>query len=152
MIIDHLAESHIFSQLGIEDLETIAKFAEFKRLDDNYLLIKEGSEDDFSIYILVSGALEIVSSRDENISSEVVISHQEKDLFGEIAWVTREKRIASVRTHGAAEIIRINGEWLDSFIDDNPKVGCKILRNVSMALCQRIKGNNTLIKQILWNY
>ena len=152
MIIDHILESPIFSHLKFDELETITAFADYKRLDDNYMLIHEGDEDDHAIYILVSGALEIVSSQNENISSEVVISHQDKDLFGEIAWITREKRTASVRTHGASEVIRINGDSLAAFIEENPEAGCRILRNVSIALCKRIKGNNTLIKQILWNY
>ncbi len=152
MLIDNIIKSPIFAELKFDEIETIASFSNYMVLDDNHLLISEDDDDDHAIYLLAKGSLEIVSSKDANISSEVVISHQEKDLFGEIAWITREKRTASVKTHGPSDVVRINGDKLDEFILSNPKAGCVILRNVSRSLCERIKGNNILIKQILWNY
>lgn len=151
MLIDQLNESSLFNQLETSVLVDIATFSEKIELDDGEVLLRENDPENNDIYLLLSGSLEIISNCDENISSEVAISVHEKDIFGEISWLTGQKRTASVRAHGPCHIIRIDGPKLHHFIDQNPTTGCMILKSVALILSDRVKASNTLIKQILWN-
>lgn len=151
MLIDQLNESSLFNQLDTSSLVDIAAFCETIELDDGDVLLRENDPENNDIYLLITGSLEIISNRDENISNEIAISVHEKDIFGEIAWLTGQKRTASVRSHGPSHVIRIDGPKLHNFIDENPKTGCIILKSVGLILSDRVKASNTLIKQILWN-
>ncbi len=152
MIIDHLVNSPIFRDLSIDEIESIAHFCDFILLEDGVLLLQEDDEDYQSLFLLVSGSLEIVSNKGSAMSDEVALSVQEKDLVGDIAWLTKQTRIASVRTRAVAEIVKINGAALDQFIEDHPKAGCTILRNICVTLCERMKSTNTLLTQLLLNH
>lgn len=151
MLIDHLKESTLFSRLEIAALADIAAFCEYIELDDGDVLLREHDPENNDIYLLITGSLEIVSNHDNNISNEITISVHEKDIFGEIAWLTGQQRTASVRSHGPSHVIRIDGKRLHDFIEQNPPTGCDILKSVALILSDRVKASNTLIKQILWN-
>jgi len=151
MLIEQLKQSSLFQRLDTTALADIATFCKLIELEDGDILLRENDTENNDIFLLLSGSLEIVSNRDENISNEVAISVHEKDIFGEIAWLTGQRRTASVRAHGTSLVIRIDGRSLHNFIEDNPKTGCSILKSVALILSDRVKASNTLVKQILWN-
>lgn len=151
MLIDQLKESSLFKPLTTSELADIAAFCELMELDDGDVLLREDDPENNDIFQLLEGSLEIVSNCSKNISNEVAISVHEKDIFGEISWLTGQKRTASVRAHGAAKVIRIDGNGLHKFIDNNPKTGCTIFKSVALVLSERVRESNILIKQILWN-
>jgi len=150
-MIEILTQTSLFEGLSTEQLSDIANFSEHLVLNDGDMLIQEDDAQNADIFILIEGNVEIVSNNTGLTSSEVVLSSEDTEVFGEISWLTNAKRTASVRCHGGAEVIRINGKKLMQYLESKPEVGFVITRRIATLLSQRMEESNRLLKQILWN-
>ncbi len=151
MITHHLENTSIFSGLSPHDLTVIGGFCVEQSFDDGDVLIHENESENFDIFVLCDGSLEIVSNNSADISNEVVISERDNDLVGEVGWLTRKKRTATVRARGSVHVIRVDGEALQQYVDGNPRSGLYIMRSIALSLSYDLTNADNLLKQILWN-
>lgn len=150
-MISDLERTNFFHDLSLEQLEEIAPYCTLLQLSDGDILIKEGDQGSRDIYQLLSGSVEIVSNDTSIISNEVVLSKEDNELFGEISWLTNGKRTASVRCKGDVEVIRIDGQALMEFLENNTEIGFLIMRRIALIISERMEKTDSLMKQILWN-
>jgi CRP-like cAMP-binding protein len=150
-MLENLEETDIFADLSSPQLEQVAAFCTRLVMHDGEVLIHENESRDFDLFILVQGAVEVVSNSTSVTSGEVVISRQDKNLFGEISWLTSRKRTATVRCHGDVEAIQINGEQLNRYMESDPMAGYHIMRRIAVLLADSLEDTSNLLKQILWN-
>ena len=106
-MISDLEQAKFFYDLSPKQLEEIAPFCKLLQLSDGEIMIQEGGTGGNDLFYLLSGSVEIVSNNTSILSNEVVLSKEDKELFGEISWLTNCKRTASVRCRGPVEVIRI---------------------------------------------
>lgn len=151
-ILYDLEHTILFRDIDFKALARIAQFCTLHTYGDGDFLVEEDKDPgNFDLFILRSGTVEVVSNNSNSVSGEVVLSPQDIELFGEISWLTKKKRTASVRCRSAAEVIRINGDQLEAFIEANPQAGLTIMRQVAHMLAERLSETDNLLKQILWN-
>ncbi len=150
-MLEDLQTIKLFQNVSDAQLAEIGRYCELKMLSDGEILIAESSRSDIDLYLLISGCVEIVSRGAPNTSQEVVISNQDKELFGEIAFLTHSPRTASVRCRGDVQAIRVDGAALKGYMDEHPDAGYQIMRNIAETLAHRVSGADNLLKQILWN-
>ena len=150
-MIEQLDKFTLFKDLSYTQLEDILPFCSKLDLNDGDIMIKEGNKQDRDLYLLVSGMVEIVSSDSAVLSHEVVLSREDKEVFGEVSWLSEQKRTASVRCKGTVDAIRIDGLGLMNFLEQNPEVGFLVMQRVAVLLARRIEATDMLMKQILWN-
>jgi len=150
-MISELVENSLFTDASMEVLEDIMSFSERRECEDGDILIEENSSGSFNLFILCEGKVEVVSSSTGNASSEVVISSLEKDLLGEISWLLRMRRTATVRCIGEAIVIQINGDQLMQYFENNKKVGYEFMTKIAKLLARRLLNTDDLLKQLLWN-
>ena len=146
-----LEQAKFFYDLSPKQLEEIAPFCKLLQLNDGEIMIQEGGMGGNDLFYLLSGSVEIVSNNTSILSNEVVLSREDKELFGEISWLTNCKRTASVRCRGPVEAIRIDGKALMGFLEKNSDIGFLIMRRVAFIMSERIEETDDLMKQILWN-
>lgn len=146
-----LENTALFQDLSHEDLNAIAKFCRREVLADGDVIIHENERTGHDIFILCKGAVEVVSNQTNMLSGEAVLSPETKELFGEISWLTKSRRTASVRAKGPVEVIRVEGARLDAYMTQHPQAGFAIMRRIATLLSQRLSETDTLLKQILWN-
>lgn len=150
-MVNELVHTYLFGELDIGAVEEISAFSNRLNLDDGDILIHENEQENFDLYVLCSGAVEIISSSSRAVSGDVVISKQDMEVFGEISWITRRRRTATVRCRGEVEAIRIDGAVFMKYLDTHPRAGFMVMRKVAGLLCERMAATDTLLKQILWN-
>lgn len=148
---DELKESSCFQDLNADQIASILPYCSQVFLNDGDIMIHEGEQDSQDLFILISGTVEIVSSDSNVTSSEVVLSSEDKDLFGEISWLTAGKRTASARCRGDVEAIKVDGSALMRHLEKNSEAGFKVLRRIALILSQRLEESDSLMKQLLWN-
>ena len=76
----------LFQDLSAQQLEEVGQFCTSLSLSDGDMLIRESERNDPDLYLLCNGCVEIVSRSAPITSGEVVISKEDKDVFGEMAW------------------------------------------------------------------
>jgi len=150
-MIEELEQVTIFKGLSSAQMDDIARLCSREQCSDGDFLIQEGDDQSDDLYILLSGTVEIVSSNSKTTSSEVVLSREDKEIFGEISWLTNTRRTAGVRCHGNVEAIRIDGDALMSYLESEPEVGFYVTRQIAILLSRRMEESNRLLKQLLWN-
>ena len=151
MFTEYLEKTTIFMDLSLSELDDLAMFCSRHEFYDGEILIEEKKNDNFDIFILVEGSVEVVSRDSDLVSGEAVISKHDKDLFGEIGWLTNRRRTATVRCAGPVEVIRIDGVALQNYVEMNPQVGYRVMRRMAIMLSHNLAETSNLLKQILWN-
>ena len=146
-----LAESSLFSDTNFDVLDDISAFSKRRECSDGDILIEENSAQNFDIFILCEGQVEITSNSSEITSSEIVISSWEKDLLGEISWLLRTQRTATVRCIGETIVIQIDGDKLMDYFESNNEKGYHFMKKIAMLLSKRLVNTDDLLKQLLWN-
>ena len=150
-MINQLLTTYLFKDMDYTALEEIATFSTYLHLNDGDALIQENEAENFDVFVLCAGSVEIISSSSASVSGDVAISKQDVEVFGEISWLTRRKRTATVRCRGEVEAIRIDGNAFMGYLEQRPKAGFEIMRKISLLLAHRLESTNMLLKQILWN-
>lgn len=146
-----LGKISVFQELDSAALTQIAASCHAIELGDGEILISEHDTKNYDLFALISGKVEILSRGLSHTSSEIALSNQEKGLIGEVAWLTRGRRTATVRCLGEVEAIRINGDALTAYLETNARAAFLIMRNLAKLLATRLSSTDNLLKQLLWN-
>ena len=150
-MISELEQISMFKGLSFDQLEKISSFCEIQQYYEGDILIKEGGDISEDMFILLVGTVEIVSSNSVATSSEVVLSREDKEIFGEIGWLCKTRRTAGVRCNTEVEAIRIDGARLMAYLEEEPTAGFQVMRQIATLLAKRMEESNRLLKQLLWN-
>lgn len=108
-------------------------------LKANQLLIQEG-EHSSSMYWVQSGQLVVLRKR---ANDDVVLGHiYEGELVGEISFLDRDSRSATVKALTDCELIEIPQEAIDNIFKTQPKW----LEILVMTLAERLRKANARIR------
>ena len=141
----------VFKHLDGPALREMATFSTKLELMDGEILISENDSAPFDLFVLCKGRIEIISNGSGITSGEVTLSKQDKEIYGEVSWLTGRKRTATIRCHGPVEVIRIDGQQLLAYLQQNPQAGFVIMQAVATMLADSVSQTDQLLKQILWN-
>jgi serine/threonine protein kinase len=108
----------------------------FIKFGDGELLCREG-ENSYHTYVLLQGSVAVEQS--SNIIGEET---REGTFLGEVATLTGDKRMASVRAIGNVYTCAFNAAQLERFVTDNPAVGIRLIR----TLADRISQTHRLLR------
>jgi CRP-like cAMP-binding protein len=150
-IANDLAPVYVFRDLEFSVLEAIAGFSAKRHFFAGEDLISEHRGSLSDIYVLCAGTVEIISSSSGVTSEEVSLSRQDKEIFGEISWLTQRKRTATIRCLSEVEAVCIDGHQFMQYLDSHPEVGFPVMKNMALLLADRLNDADSLLKQILWN-
>jgi CRP-like cAMP-binding protein len=150
-MITELEQVQLFKDVSGEALKEINAFCTRLELEDGDAFISENDLHSRDLFLLCNGRVEIVTSSAGITSSESIISEQDKELFGEISWISGSKRTATVRCIGDVVAIRINGDQFMAYLQSHPETGFIVMRAIAGLVADSLSATNQLLKQILWN-
>jgi CRP-like cAMP-binding protein len=150
-MIAKLDQVKLFKDVEAQALEEISAFCTYLQLEDGDTFIAENDPRSRDLFILCNGRVEIITNSTGITSSESIISQDEKELFGEISWISGKKRTASVRCVGEVEAIRIDGEQFMDYLQAHPETGFLVMRAIASLVADSLSQTDQLLKQILWN-
>jgi CRP-like cAMP-binding protein len=105
----------------------------------NQQLIKEGEHSN-SMYWVQQGQLVVTKKR---LNEDVVLGHVfEGELVGELSFLDKESRSATVKALTDCELIEIPQETIDNIFKTQPKW----LETLVMTLAERLRKANSRIK------
>ena len=108
-------------------------------IKENQILVREGEHSN-SMYWVQSGQLVVTKKR---AGEEVILGHIfEGELVGEISFLDREARSATVKALTDCDLIEIPQEAIDNIFKTQPKW----LEILVMTLAERLRKANARIK------
>ncbi len=108
------------------------------RVEAGQAIVRQGELGD-TLFVLVSGAAEVL--RDE-APDEPVGWLAAGDSFGETGFLTVSERTASVVARAPSEAVVLSGEFLRTFLDEEPVIASRVLMNLARELAERLADAN----------
>lgn len=100
-------------------------------------LIREGDQDS-AFFILLTGTVSVV----KGTSSYTIARLSSGDFFGEISFLTKTPRTATIIADDTVLVVKVNKEMLDSL---GPSIRDKIKDSIIMRLAERIQRLNNIL-------
>ncbi len=125
--LEALRSTPFFADLPDEDLQGILQVAEPAAFVSGEAIVTEGDIGD-AMYIVLSGVAEVdVGGRFHKLGVG--------DFFGEMALITANRRLATVKAAEPVEALRIPAEAFQAFVLNHPRVALSMLK----ALVERLR-------------
>ena len=140
-----LKEVPIFKMLGKESIDFIVERLKFKTFDNDETIFRIGDPGD-TMYIIISGSVDILISGTDSKNEQVVASLGSGDYFGEMALLTGETRSASVKTTDSCEMFLLHQNDFDVILERFPSISLSMGRIVSKRLRDTLSKASTLPK------
>ena len=128
------------------DEHDIKKLAEIAHEQDFFKDAVIFNEDDIQdgLYVLFEGKISIerhlLSGR--NIGRRLIQNVRHGQIIGEMGFVERRTRSATATAHSRVRLALIKFVDIDILIEQNPKLGIKLLRNIAEVLSSRLRRMN----------
>jgi CRP/FNR family cyclic AMP-dependent transcriptional regulator len=131
------ASVSLFMALGDDDLKKIDSYIGAIELEPGDTLFNEGDNSDFAAFV-IDGQLDVIK-KDFNNSEKVVSVYSKGSAIGEMALLDGMPRSATVRAKTAASVTVINRDGLDAIIEEEPRIGAKILRHLARGVSYNMR-------------
>jgi len=147
----------IFRGLNDEQLgEVCEKFVE-RSYNQDEIIFSEGDVGT-SLFLLLEGEVEITqaltldidhSEIDNREKSLTRLEASSKTFFGEVGLIEADGvRTATVRTASKSLIARLSKMDFNDLAEKDPVLGTKLLKNIAVVLCQRLRTTNENVLKI----
>lgn len=129
-----LRQFHIFEGISDEELTAVKDNFIEKNYLPNVRIIDEEAQSN-SLYLVISGTLDLLKWDSNNLTEISFGKLYHGDIFGEMSFLDRSERSATVKTISPTKLIEIP---LDK-ISDNPDVLRKLIPNISLIEIKKLK-------------
>jgi CRP-like cAMP-binding protein len=131
-----------FGRLNRDSLKAIAMIAEEEQVAQGSTLFEEKQPAN-AFYFLIEGYIDLYQRTFDTyypkISKDLLVgSVHPREIFGLSAIVEPYLYNATGRTAQPSHFIKIDGPRLRALIDENSQLGCIFLRQISVALTERL--------------
>ncbi len=127
-----LGSVYLFSDLNEKELEMIKNITNFIELNPGQKLFSENDESD-SLYIIKYGSVIVKKGT-------IVLSIlADGECIGEITFLNKEKRTATVTAIEKSFIFKINYDDLETLLNAEPIIASKIYKSMAKTLSKRLK-------------
>ncbi len=135
-----LAASTLFAGLPDDALDRVAAHSRWSRFAPGEAVIREG-EDSRAMYLIAGGTASVLQNGKE------LARLGEGELFGEIAFLTGQRRSATIRAAGELTIVEIDGVALAALLQRRPDLAEELERRMAIRLEDlgqaRMRGEST---------
>ena len=132
-----LTGSQLFQGVTMPELKRVVLLGVLEEYGPGDTILKQGA-DGREMYLILDGRAEVQVERQGGSSGNVKTLNR-GDIFGEIAFITGEKRTANVTASGQVSVLRIDEKSLLSVKERFPRIAAKLFFNLSSILGNRLK-------------
>lgn len=142
--------SSLFRNLHDQELEEVLGITREKRFLKDETIMHEGEQGD-TMYMVVEGELGVSKSLtlkfgdgDFRKTEKVLTRYRPEDhaIFGEMALICQDRRSASIVARTDCLLLELKRDDFIRLIESNPKLGLKILLNLSEFLINRLRQSS----------
>ncbi|MCX7769895.1 MAG: cyclic nucleotide-binding domain-containing protein [Proteobacteria bacterium] len=127
-----LQNVYIFKDLTLEELNKISNISTLLEMKSGQKLFSENDDSD-ALYIVKQGSVMVKKG------SIVLSVLNEGECIGEITFINREKRTATITVIENTSILKIKYKDLDELIKEDAKIASKIYKAIALTLSKRLK-------------
>jgi len=141
-MVDFLMEMPLFDGLHGPELKIVAKHMNYFELEKDEVLFKEGDIGDYVCFIL-SGALHVMKKSPESGQRILLATLTRNRSIGEMSVIDDTNRSATVKAYSRSKIIALTKKGFDLILEDHPKIGIKILKQISRLISMNLRQTSS---------
>ncbi len=142
-----MAKTPLFSGLDIDETRRLGAFMYVYEAPPGVTMISEGEAGDFMM-LLMSGMIDVLRRNRYNYPSRIAVAHAGHAL-GEMSMFDGEPRFASCVTLEYSRIAVLTRDALMLVLNDEPKLGNKILLKLVQLLSERLRQTSAKLVSYL---
>ena len=145
-----LKHSQVFEGLTDEQLDRVAALGEVETFPEDAVIVEEDKAGK-SCYFVIQGRVDIEIRSPFGGSDKVqkIATIKRGEMFGELSLVDGFLRSASARAAEAIEVLAFENAKLEHLMEEDPRIGYQIMRNVANVLSSRIRTTNMKLRNTL---
>lgn len=142
-----MAKTPLFSGLDVDETRKLGAFMYVYEAPPGVTMISEGEAGDYMM-ILMSGMIDVLRRNRYNYPSRIAVAHAGHAL-GEMSMFDGEPRFASCVTLEYSRIAVLTRDALMLVLNDEPKLGNKILLKLVQLLSERLRQTSAKLVSYL---
>ena len=142
-----MAKTPLFSGLDIDETRKLGAFMYVYEAPPGVTMISEGETGDFMM-LLMSGMIDVLRRNRYNYPARIAVAHAGHAL-GEMSMFDGEPRFASCVTLEHSRIAVLTRDALMLVLNDEPKLGNKILLKLVQLLSERLRQTSAKLVSYL---
>lgn len=143
--IELLRDSDVFSTLSDDELFQIEKITTERNYDKESIILEENLYN-IGLFIVIKGSVQLIKE------NKLITTLCNGDCFGEIALFDQAPHSCTVKSSDESVLLEIKKSDFDEFIEKDPKIGLKILKQILKILSFRLRQTNEqVINLVAWN-
>ena len=132
MLIKMLQRASLFSELNLQELQSIAAIIKIRREGRHSIIVQEGESGD-RLFIIMKGSVKVSYYTQDG--REVILSILDQgEMFGELSLLDEQPRSATVTTLEATELAMIRRSDFQKLMLDNSHIMLKVMNEIVMRL------------------
>ena len=138
-IADLLPNVEMFEGLTDRQLKRVANLFEVRTFQQDEFLFIQGDKADH-LFVVMDGFFEVIVRGSKSSQERVIVSYGMGQSIGEVSYLDRGSRSASVRTaSSSATVAVVSFEVFEILCKSYPKIGYRIVRNIATDLSFRLR-------------
>jgi CRP-like cAMP-binding protein len=143
-----LEASAFFEGIKTSELKEIVALASFKHFARDELIAKESEHGD-SLYMILSGRVDISVSLAGAKETEKIASLNEGELVGEMVLLGKTRRSANIKSKEAVDVLEWKIDKLLNYFEKHNNVGYLFMRNIAASIAERLANTNQVLRNVL---
>ena len=140
-----LPMGYLFRGLKEQQLKRIAAVAREVSMENGQQICREGEEAN-SLYILKTGAVELMTTVENDVELPISVLRNPGDIFGSGILIAPYTYNLTARCSGTGILLRIEGSALQKLMVEDRDLGCIIMTNLAEQFLTRLKESRQEIK------
>ncbi len=131
--------------------EALSGIAEERSYSKGRVILVEDSKSR-DLFIICHGRVSIrLSLPTESGKEEVIYTMRDGQIFGELSLVDGSPRSATVKAEEDVVTCAYEYDKLMKLLDENPRIGFLLMRNIASIISQRVRNTNMLWRNsLIW--
>ncbi|MCF7810030.1 cyclic nucleotide-binding domain-containing protein [bacterium] len=144
-----LKNSGLGRELADEEIAKIANLAVGKSFIKNSRILREDSKSR-DLFMIADGRVSVrLKLPSEFGREEAIYQIREGQVFGELSLVDGSPRSATVYADDDVETFQFDHTELMQLLEDNPRIGFVLMRNLASIIAHRVRNTNMLWRNSL---
>ena len=143
-----LKRSQVFAGLDEDQLDRVHALAEAASFAEDEVIVEEDKQG-VECYFVVSGRVDIIVRSPFGNASQKIAQIKRGEMFGELSLVDGFLRSATAKASDPVSALRFSNAKLEELMDNDPRIGFTIMRNLANVLSSRIRNTNMKLRNAL---
>ena len=147
-VLEQLKQFPFLSGIDTAELEALAGMLSQGHFEAGTDIITEG-ETGVDMYLLTEGTVDIIKKTIFGDSYVCATLDSSKHcVFGEMALIDSDLRSATVRAKTICDVLKIDKDSFDRYLDMHPRTGIVLLKLISINLVRNLREENTNLELV----